>query len=404
MRQETTTTFLEEFHECLNALRGSLADVLSAAGTLNARPQEIAREFKLNKNLAWKVAKLVHSPQDKDALGFIPGSSGFQIFLQAMGKAGIGKEILNAAEDAFRDFQGMVQRHAGDRPTLQLLLDSAALGSGDANRLEESRRLAFQGNSGVLGIQASVKLSSFYFAPNPDDPEQLDFAAVSGLFGLRRFRPDAKWVLLRHSKQDGEGRDVAVPQRIPLDPRFSGPGPSLLGNFTTSPALEVTVRTIGNVEFFELAEGPIGNTGVGDVCFGYFNLKDVPRFRGEENQDGRLHVFLASPVETLVFDLFLHKDMDIPEMPSAEMALDFHHVGGTAYQDAIPLPSQPRQLLGTSPSVATPLIKDYNRMTDLVWNRLGWNPKDFRAWRIEVKFPPIPGTLTMSFPLEERPD
>lgn len=404
MRLDTTNSFLQDYHGALGSLRATLADLLSAAGVLNARPQEISREFKINKNLAWKVSKLVHGNPDQNTLSFIPGQSGFQIFLHAMGNAGLPPEVIRKAETSFAAFQEMVHRHAGDRQTLQLLLDSLALQDGDSNRLEESRRLAFQGNSGLLGIQANVKLSAFFFAPNPDDPHMLDFAAVNGLIGLRRFRPDSKWILLRHSKQDGEGRDVSVPQRIPLDPNYSGPGPSILGDFTTSPTPEVTVRTVNNVENFELAEGPIGNTGVADVCFGYFSLSDVPRYRDEENEDGQVHVFLGSPTETLVFDLFLHKDIDIPEGPSAELFLDFHRVGDAHYYDKMPLESAPRQLLGTKPSVATPLIQDYGRMTDLVWNRLGWNAQDFRAWRMEVKFPPIPGTLTMKFPLEEKPE
>ncbi|MGB0951829.1 MAG: hypothetical protein ACPG31_01265 [Planctomycetota bacterium] len=403
MRPETTSTFQEDYHDCLGSLRGALTDLLSGAGVLNARPQEIAREFKLNKNLAWKVSKLVHETPDHSTLSFIPGPSGFQIFLEALGTRGVPASQVTAADHAFQTFQEMVVRHAGDRPTLQLLLDSMALQEGDSSRLEESRRLAFQGNSGLLGIQANVRFSSFFFAPNPEDPTMLDKAFIGGLLGLRRFRPDASWVLLRHSAQDGEGNDVPVTGRIPLDPRFNGPGPSLLGDYTSSPTPEVRVRKVNHVEFFELAKGPIGNTGIGDVCFGHFNLLDVPRYKAPGDEDGQLHLYLGSPVETLVFDLFLHKDMEIPSPPTSELSLDFHHVDGSHYVDELPLSSAPRQLRGASPSVATPLIQNYGGMADLVWGRLGWKPQDFRAWRMEVKFPPIPGTLTMKFGLEEAP-
>lgn len=404
MRPETTTTFQEDYHDCLDGLRGALTDLLSSAGVLNARPQEIAREFKLNKNLAWKVSKLVHGNPDQSTLSFIPGPSGFQIFLEAMALRGVSTLQIQTAEQAFEAFQQMVLRHAGDRPTLQLLLDSLALHDGDPTRLEESQRLAYQGNSGILGIQANVRFSSFFFAPNPDDPSRLDAAFLGGLLGLRRFRPDASWVLLRRSSLDSAGQNVPSPGRIPLDPRYNGPGPSLLGDFTSAPSPEVRVRQIGHVEFFELADGPIGNTGVGDVCFGHFTLADVPRYRSEEDQLGELYLYLGSPVENLVFDLFLHKDMEIAAPPTAAMTLDFHHVDGSHYVDQLPLKTQPRQLRGATPSIATPLVANYGPMTDLVWGRLGWKAQDFRAWRMEIKYPPIPGTLTMKFGLEETPE
>lgn len=404
MPPETTSTFQEDYLECLGSLRASLAELLASAGMLHARPQEISREFQVNKNLTWKISKLIHGIPDQTTLSFIPGPSGFQIFLNALGKRGTPAAQLEAAERAFLQFQDMVERHAGDRSTLQLLLDNAPLQEGDSARLEESQRLAFLGNSGFLGIQADVRFSAFFFAPSPSDPTMLDKAFVGGLIGLRRFRPDASWVLLRHSAQDAEGNTLPAPERIPLDPRFNGHGPTLLGDYTSSPAPEVELRTINNVEFFELAKGKIGNTGVGDVCFGHFDLQSVPRFRSKDkDEDGQLHVFLSSPVKTLVFDLFLHKDMKIPADPTAEMSLDFHHVEGHQYVDQLPLPSQPQLLRGETPSIATPLIQNYAGMTNLVWDRLGWKAQDFRAWRLKVKYPAIPGTLTMKFGLEESP-
>ena len=403
MPPEITSLFQEDYHECLGRLRASLAELLTKAGVLNARPQEISREFQLNKNLTWKISKLIHEDPDHNTLAFIPGPSGLQIFLEAMSQKGIPSAPISGVEQAFQQFQEMVTRHAGDRPTLQLLLDNLAMAEGDSPRLEESRRLAFLGNSGLLGIQANVRFASFFFAPNPTDPSMLDKAFLGGLLGLRRFRPDASWVLLRHSAHDADGKPVPAPNRIPLDPNFNGHGPTLLGDFSSSPTPEVQVRKLRKEEFFELDKGPIGNTGIGDLCFGHFSLQDVPRYATQAGEEGLLHLFLASPVETLVYDVFLHKDIDCPTPPSAEMSLDFHRVDGEHYVDKSPLPNQPRQLRGISPSLSTPLIPNYAGMTDLVWERLGWKAQDFRAWRMEVKFPPIPGTLTLKFGLAEAP-
>ncbi|MHC4380587.1 MAG: hypothetical protein ACYSU1_05805 [Planctomycetota bacterium] len=405
---ETIPTFQEDFHGRLSALRGALTDLLASTGMLHARPQEMSREFQLNKNLAWKIAKLVHQAPSHESLSFLPGVTGFRIFLQAMEAQETSPADLQAAQKAYDAFQEMVDRHASDRTTMQLLLDSLAVQEGDASRLEESRQLAFQGNSGILGIQADVRLASFFVAPNPEQPDLLDSVTLGGLLGLRRFRPNASWVLSRNTGFDDDGTEAPAPKRHALDPSFKGPGPSLLGDFCSHPVPEVTVRKHGNRELYELAQGPIGNTGECDVCFGHFCRADLPRYQDEHNQKGEFHLFLSSPVKTLMLDLFLHKDLGAGQAPEALMPLNFNqdlmHLQVRDEQDFLPLPEQPQLLHGSRPSVVTPLIKRYTEMTDMVYERLGWRAEDFRAWRLEIDFPPLPATLIFSFPLEERPD
>ena len=399
-----TRSFLEDYHSCLDHLRASLADLLAASGLLHARPQEMAREFSLNKNLTWKISKLVHQNPSSETLSFIPGPSGFRIFLRALANYGVEPSLLEHSEKAFSDFQSMVRRHAGDRPTMQLLLDSVAADDGDHARLEESRRLAYQGNSGILGIQARVRLSTFFVAPNRENPSMLDSAFLGGLFGLRRFRPDARWILSRNTGFADDGSEVQSPRCLPLDPRSSQVGPSLLLDFTSSPVPEVSIRRFEDMDLYELAQGPIGNTGVADVCFGHFTRADLPRYRDAHNQNGEFHILLASPVETLIFDMVLHKDLGVDTIPQALMPLNFHQALMPASSrmgaDYLPLPEKPRLLHGTQPTFATPRIERYTEMTELVFHRLGWDPHDFRAWRLEMQFPPLPATLIMSFPLQ----
>ncbi len=403
----TSLSFQEDYHGCLDSLRGALTNLLSQAGVLNARPQEMAREFKLNKNLAWKISKLVHENPGHETLGFIPGPSGFRIFLEALAAHGLDASDVAKAEVTFGEFQDMVMRHAGDRSTLQLLLDSLAAQEGDADRLAESRRMAYQGNSGILGIQARVRFATFFVAPNPECPGKLDTAYLGGLLGLRRFRPDAGWILSRNTSFADDGSDFPSPKRIALDPRFAGPGPSLLGDFSSAPVPPVSIRQLPDMELYELAHGPIGNTGVGDVCFGHFTLADLPRYRDKHNHSGEFHLYLASPVETIQFDMVIHKSMGV-DAPTAAMPLNFHQDLLPAVdrlpQDYLPMTEEPRLLHGARPTFSTPLVENYTGMTDLVFERLGWKPEDFQAWRLEIKFPPLPATLILSFPLQEEPE
>jgi hypothetical protein len=408
MPSETTLSFQEDYHGCIDGLRTVLTELLNGAGVLHARPQELAREFKLNKNLAWKISKLVHEPPNHETLSFIPGTSGFQIVLSAFAKHGLDAATLAKAEAAFQSFQDMVERHADDRTTLQLLIDSLAAQGGDGRRLEESRRLAFQGNTGILGIQARVRFASFFVAPNPEDPTKLDTAFLGGLLGVRRFRPNAAWPLNRNTSFNDDGSPCPMPNTIPLDPLFPGPGPTLIGDFCSKPTPEVCVRNLPRMEIYELGPGPIGNSGVADICLGHYTLGDVPRYRDEHNKNGEFHLFLASPVETLQFDIVLHKDLGVEDLPDPILALNFNHAEARPQErspdEQLPMPEKPRLLFGARPAFSTPLVERYNEMTDLVFERLQWKPEDFRAWRLELSYPPLPATLVLSFPLQEAPE
>ncbi|MCP4092598.1 MAG: hypothetical protein GY747_04035 [Planctomycetes bacterium] len=407
MPSETTLSFQEDYHGCIDGLRNVLTELLNGAGVLHARPQELAREFKLNKNLAWKISKLVHETPNHETLSFIPGSSGFQIVLTAFAKHGLDSATLAKAEAAFQSFQDMVERHADDRTTLQLLIDSLAAQGGDGKRLEESRRLAYQGNSGILGIQARVRFASFFVAPNPENPDMLDTAFLGGLLGVRRFRPNASWPLNRHTSFNDDGSPCPMPNIIPLDPLYPGPGPTLIGDFCSKPTPEVRVRNLPRMEIYELAPGPIGNSGVADICIGHYTLGEVPRYRDEHNHFGEFHLFLSSPIETLQFDLVLHKDLDVEELLDPILALNFNqaeaHPQERNKDEQLPMPEKPRLLFGAKPAFSTPLVERYNEMTDTVFDRLHWKPEDFRAWRLELSYPPLPATLAMSFPLHDPP-
>lgn len=401
------TRFREDYYASLDGLRSQLTELLSLAGALQDRPQKIGRDFNLNKNLAWKIAKLVHEDPGHETLSFIPGPSGFRIFLEALSKHQICSDALDRAEAAFEAFQAMVALHAGDRATLQLLLDSLAAQDGDASRLEESRRLAYQGNSGIFGVQARVRFASFFVAPNPEQPDMLDTATLGGLLGLRRFRPNASWILARSTSFADDDTESKAPLRIPLDSRFPGPGPSLLGAYSDQPPPAVSVKEVGGMELYELASGPIGNTGIGNVSYGNYTRADLPRYCDAHNQNGEFHLFLANPVETLIFDFIWHKDLGVTETPTYTLPLNLHQSVLPAHSRAslelLPMAERPKRLPGAKPILSTPLIEQYGEMTDLVFEKLQWNPEDFQAWRIEVRCPPLPATLIMSYPLQEAP-
>lgn len=108
------------------------------------------------------------------SLQHLPGAEGIEILPKAAHKVGVAELLLDNVREAQRDFDRVV-------------LDSMG-GAGSGERLEYSRKLAFRGSSGVWGLQARVRCTTSFVAPNRDNPDLLDLGLVGGLVDVRRLR------------------------------------------------------------------------------------------------------------------------------------------------------------------------------------------------------------------------
>src|SRR5215471_18956128 len=119
----------EDCREVLQALRGQLIELYSAAGLDPGQPQEVARRLGLNKNLTWKVSKIINAADGLSAIQHVPGAAGMEILLTGLESAGASRRNIDAVHEALERFDQVVERHAGDRAHLDLILDSMGLGA-----------------------------------------------------------------------------------------------------------------------------------------------------------------------------------------------------------------------------------------------------------------------------------
>ena len=67
-----------------------------------------------------------------------------------------------------------------------------------------------------------------------------------------------------------------------------------------------------------------------------------------------------------------------------------------------PIAERVRELSGHPPMVATPLADGYDRLVARVFERAGWDAREFRAFRVTVAYPPMHSMVLMRFPLPAR--
>lgn len=402
------SSFQEDYERCFQQLRGALTELLTAVGANPTAPQDISRSFGLNKNLTWKVSKIIQSGDSYSAYPHLPGAGGLDIFLKALRSSGAPQRQVDATRQAFADFEQMVRYHAGDRGTLELMLDSLAEGGLQSRPLEVSRKLAFRGNCGIWGIHAKTRLTTFFLAPNEEDPGCNDAVFLTGLVRLRRFRPDATWPLIQRQLVDDSGEAIPLPEEIAIDPAYQeSDGPKLLSAFCSSPIPKIRGVEIPKGVLYQLEEGPVGNRGAADVYYGTGIKGVVPRYASPANSHGEFNAILNAPVESLHFDIFVHQDLALPERPKP--ILIGRMTGGSALPNArrvdelLPISEEVQEISGGLNAVATPLVARYPDMCEAVYRRMGWDPAAFTCYRLVLEYPPIPASVILRFPLPEAP-
>ncbi len=393
--------FVEESRSALQAVRRALIDLYEAIGANPETPQDVARKYNINRNLTWKLSRVIGAQDPFAALNHLPGQPGIELAIGAFEKAGAPTAAVGNLRTAMNSLFEVVREHAGDREHLELTLESMGLFERDASA-ESGRELAFRGNSSVWGVQARTRVAATLLAPGAQ-AGTLDYAMVSGLVGFRRLRPSVQWRLYRAQQHNDKGGALpGAPSLEEIEAKRPGDLPLLLREFC-SPNMPTLLASEGpEGREISLPGGQIGNRAAFDCFFGYI-YRGLPSARTPDNEFGSTAATVTLPAETLVFDLIVHRDVQIPSMP--EVALyGFPHGGpedpsAQTARNMLPMSERPIELAGSPPAVATPLAPGIARVIDRVYSRLGHKAADFRGMRLTLRYPPMSSRLVMRWPL-----
>lgn len=388
-----------ELDTSVHALRGSLIDLIVSIGGDPRKPQEMSRRFGVDKSLCWKVSRVIKATDPSTALPHLPGDAAIEIFLNALDRAGAAHERLLKVRSAARSLQKTVEKNFGDRPTLDIILDSMPTQGED--RLVQSRKLAFRGNSGIWGVQGRVRVNTVFLAPNAEDPEYVDAALLGGWVDFRRLRPDSEWTLFRRHTFSG-GQTITTGS-IPFDSGETSDGPMLLRKFCSTHMPPIQMIEEGGIASYQLGPSAVGNQGSFSCFFGSLDRKLGSRFAEKPGDTADFYAIISAPVEVLLFDLYVHHTLSFAMNP------EFSVYGNAATdpsqrKDRDVLPIQPaQQTIGSRPPVAaTPLLPNYSEIIDYAFERAGWNLNDFVGMRYTLDYPPFLTTAGIKLQLDQR--
>ncbi len=389
--------------ETIGRVQDAFTELVAAVPGLTGRPAEIQRALGLHKTLAWKLAKIVEASDRLTVYRRLPGDGAIAKILDAAARVGVDRGRLENVRASVRDLERFVERHAGHRETLEIMLAGSSRG-----RLNDAelgyRKDGFRATSHIWGVQARTITRSVIIWPS-DDPEMLDAAIVFGAVDFLRLRADRPWVVNRWRPTDDDGAPITV-HATPIDPRSEGGAP-LLRDFCSDPELQVRRsmapdRTIED----EVAAGQIGTRGAVTLHSAEVLRNVMPRYSVEGSRMYAQNLELRTPCRTVVFDHLVHRELYGRVAPRfrvfGELAGRPLYVTLRSGMDRLEV-FERVEYLGTGPSVLrTPDVPRYDQMIQQVCERLGWDPEMLDAYRVRMEYPYVPITMTYDYPLPER--
>jgi hypothetical protein len=146
---------------------------------------------------------------------------------------------------------------------------------------------------------------------------------------------------------------------------------------------------------YEMGDGPVGNLGAFTCFFGRIVRRAVVSHHTEQDPFFDLLSHVTMPVETMMFDVLVHQDLPFLMTPKVMLLASTDGVGPGNEDQSIPLETRPVELSGRPPLLDTPLIPRYTDLVATVFERGGWNLKQFRALRLTIKYPPMHSVAVM---------
>lgn len=401
-------TFEDHAERVLARLRDVFAQIMDALRAKGIQRTDLHKALALDRTLAWKILKVAHGGDLFTMAPHVPGPASIRAFLAAAAKHGVSDELITSARRALADHEELIETHAGDRASLDIMAAGFAKRGRTTTELSH-RKAAVRANSYLWGVHAETQLKAYMIWPG-SAPGRLDFASLGGFVELRRMRPNMCWVVSRSRCTDNDGQVRHAFKPEPLDPRGAAGGDGgvpLLVDFCSRPLPQFRRRATGVDGMLEdeLVEGPVGKCGAVTCMAGEIVRNVASYYRDEHNEFCECVLFARTPCDALVLDLLVHEDLFPGVRP--ELAVYSELEGGPSYPargrsgGRLMLP-ETTELLGRGPAVMhTPSVPRYAEMVRYALGRLDWDGDRLLVHRVHIPAPPIPTAVVVRYALPE---
>ncbi|MCK5842780.1 MAG: hypothetical protein KAH31_11455 [Candidatus Sabulitectum sp.] len=383
--------------ECLTGLKNAVTDILLALPGELEQPRDVYKTLGIDRMIGWNIFKLHELDDCFLSVRHIPRKAAFKGFLRAASRQGVADSLLSAAEKNFNLFEDLVELHAGDRPSMEMML-LAYSEEGSRQASLDHRKLAFSGNRYLYGLEAMTRLTISLFEPT-EDSSRWKLTLVKGSFGLRRNRPDIPWFYV-HPRifTEFEGQPHS-PRSRPLSEPFDSGSLPYYAEFCDCSLPTVSSRG-GFVESVEeIFPLETGNAGLMDLVFA--EIIDLDGFVMDE--DSSTSAKVITPCQLAAMDIiiptaFAEQSRFNPRVISSILEESDTYNGKLIDLSRSILPIKPGfEVKPTIEQNTLYGVDKYGEIIEDIFRKRDLNPLNYTTIRMFVPFPVIPSNLDISW-------
>lgn len=397
-------SFQAEATQVLGRLRVALASLIESAPQPIHRAADVQRAFGVGSTLSWQIHRVATVTNPLEAGAHIPKPAALERFLTAAHNHGADASLIAESRAALADFEQLVDHHAGDRGSFDSMISMWSVDAGEQIDIKHRRNL-HRSHSHLYGMCAHTQFFCGMYHPI-EGSDSINQVVIRGYVHLRRLRPGVALPFGQYRVRD---ESAGGPDHEPLDPlgqeRYGGP---ILTEFSTHPLPTMVTRQLAPGHFAtEVVGDSIGNNSAATYVLG-----DVIHKSGGEAPDTdpsipavRSAVRHRVPCEQFMLDCLIHRDL-YPQLTS-EASLWVSGSQGTPVASAGPwdwqryatrLPLHHKfELLGSGPEVLHCTdVPRYRAILQYACDRMGWDPRVFRVYRLRVRYPVANTTVVVT--------
>lgn len=329
----------------------------------------------------------------------LPATISLRSLVSAAEKNGIRSDLVATAGEMINELEGVIRTLGGKKANLDTMIGSQLVEA--RGKIEQSAKQSiFHGMSNLLGIHCRASLTSFFVYPSEDEG-YCNELAVYGVLEHRRLRPELPILVGgRVLGTEAEAGDEADAMRVLHQGHVDDSGYSTaLKEYSSDPFPDVEFVREGKRLLHFLPGNENGEYQ--EVSVLHASIDRNASFV-ERNEDGVLGSFTfipRNPAKDMLLDVFVHNDLWRDSIPALSISRGNRAVAakrGSAL-DALDI-GEHLQPLGSDPrAIATKVFPRYPALVADMHERMGWNPADFRLYRLHVKYPVIGLSYEVAF-------
>jgi hypothetical protein len=390
---EDSGDFRKETAGVLGELRAALSTVVRALPNAPRRAADLQRSLKLDSRLAWAIFRVATCADPLAAGAYVPGRAPMMKALKAAAGTGVPEEAIQRTMTAFARFEGIVERHAGDRGTFDsMIADFTAEGAENLDLA--NKRAAFRASGHLWGVQMRARVECLVMQRSAT-PSMLDAVQIRGMIGLKQLRRGKTMRAVMGSRvtQDSTYEEGSI-QNSPLDPQhLIGRGPfSLLREYCNEPLPEFRAfKDSAGFSAVELMSRGVGNRAAFTFFCGMLSRNVCHHPVGHPDGPPRQAV-INLPTEVHFEDLLIHEDVWQGPAPSIQVfgtfaTSPYDYSDSGRQDDLMPVQETLTEVGRGVDALDTPDVPNYPELVRKSLERVGWDPDRFHVFRSRIEYP-----------------